>query len=178
MLKLISIFRVPTPNDYDWYRPVSGRRYLPICNAHRRFGTGTLYIGVRANNHLNEYNRYKMRVISQSTGTCPTPRTMPAITSGKYRNFANLFFGLILVDFPAGFQWLHDSAPTNNFAQPGIYHNYLELSKVHYNLIFKYLSDDWFACRDMVMGLATTAQIPESADFIQACEHYPVSLIK
>ena len=76
-------YRVPVTDDYDWYRPVSGRRHLPICNTHSAFGVGTYYVGVRANNFFNVYNRYKVRVVTQSTGTCPTARTMPSIPDGK-----------------------------------------------------------------------------------------------
>lgn len=53
--------------------------------------------------------------------------------------------------------------------------NYLELSRVHYNLIFKYLSDDWFGCLDMVLGLASTSEISPYADVDRVCQRYPVS---
>jgi hypothetical protein len=104
----VSSSRVPVTDDYDWYRPVSGRRHLPICNAHSAFGVGTYYVGVRANNFFNVYNRYKVRVVTQSTGTCPTARTMPSIPD----------------DYPESFQWLQDGVPVNQFAQPDVYHYY------------------------------------------------------
>lgn len=100
---ILFIFSVPVTDDYDWYRPVTGRRYLPICNAHSAFGVGTYYVGVRANNFFNVYNRYKVRVVTQSTGECPAARTMPDIPSGIIFNlhtfFPNLVTCLVAIDF-------------------------------------------------------------------------------
>eukprot|EP00029_Vermamoeba_vermiformis_P007526 TRINITY_DN3282_c0_g2_i1.p1 TRINITY_DN3282_c0_g2~~TRINITY_DN3282_c0_g2_i1.p1 ORF type:complete len:1659 (+),score=273.96 TRINITY_DN3282_c0_g2_i1:37-4977(+) len=97
---VVATGRVPSLADYDWYRPVTGRRIFKLCNSHAAYGQGRFYVGVVVNQH-NEYNLYKIRYTTAKNPDCAPLTTEPAIPS----------------NYPEGFQWLQDGQATHGFVE-------------------------------------------------------------
>jgi hypothetical protein len=118
---------MPTLADYDWYRPVTGRRIFRLCNAHSKFGQGRFYVGVIVNQH-NEYNRYKMRYVTTPNPSCPPATPAPQIPTSKLIPFLGGNFisnvSLIYQDYPAGFQWLQEGQASRGYVERQSYNYY------------------------------------------------------